>query len=97
MTEVVSSFTSPNALGVCRCLHAVLELADLIVSRLDRLVEPFDQLMALALQFPALQRRLPFLLEIILTALDFVDDGFLVAAGDCGLEVLEPLVRLAEE
>src|SRR4051794_17235472 len=49
------------------------------------------------MQVAALQRRLPFLLQVILAALHFVDDRLLVAAGDRSLEVLEPLVRLAEE
>ena len=77
--------------------HAVLQLADLVVARLDRLVAALDELVALAVQIAALQRRLPLLLEIILAALDLVDDRFFVAASDRGLEVLEALVRLAEE
>src|SRR6476661_3980223 len=53
--------------------------------------------MAFAIEVAALQRGLPFFLEIILAALDLVDDRFLVAAGDRRLEVLEALVRLAQE
>ena len=53
--------------------------------------------MGVAVEVAALQRRLPLVLEIILAALDLVDDRFFVAAGDRGFEVREALVRLAEE
>ena len=75
----------------------MLELAHLVVARLDRLIAALDEVVRFAVQVAALQRGLPFLLEVILSALDFVDDRFLVAAGDRGLQVLEPLVCLAEE
>ena len=48
-------------------------------------------------QIAAFERRFELLLEIILAALDFVDDRLLVAAGDRRLEVEEALVGLAEE
>src|SRR4051794_5688702 len=49
------------------------------------------------MQVAALERRLPLRLEIILAALDLVDDRLLIAAGDRRFEILEPLVGLAEE
>ena len=64
---------------------------------LDRLVATLDDVLTFAVEIAALQRRLPFLLEIIFAALDLVDDRFFIASGDRRLEVLEPLVRLAEE
>src|SRR5690348_11896033 len=63
----------------------------------DRLVAALDHRAAFAVQRIAVQRRLEFVLQVILAALDLVDDRFLVAPGDRRLEILEPLVRLAEE
>ena len=65
--------------------------------RTHRLKGALDGLAGFAGQIAALERRFELLLEIILAALDFVDDRSLVATGDGGLEVEETLVGLAEE
>ena len=77
--------------------HAVLELAHLVVARAHGLVALFDDRPTFAVQHVRIQRCLELLLEIILAALDFVDDRLFILAGDRGFQILEPLVRLAEE
>ena len=65
---------------------------------LHRLVAALDEIVAIRRsRSPLFERGLELLLEIVLAALDLVDDRLLVAAGDRRLQVLEALVRLAEE
>jgi hypothetical protein len=62
-----------------------------------RLVAALDRGAGLARQVAVVQRGLELRFEIIFAALDFVDDGFFVAAGDGRLLILESLMRLTEE
>ena len=64
---------------------------------LHPLIEPLDQVVGLALEISALERGLEFRLEVILAAVDLIDDRFFIATGDRGFEIEETLVRLAEE
>ena len=75
----------------------MLQLADLVVARLHRLVATLHEIVGFTVQIAALQRGLPLFFQIVLAALDLVDDRLLVAASDHRLQVLEALVRLAEE
>jgi len=75
----------------------VLEIAHLVVASLDRLIAALDQIVRLTMQVAALQCSLPFRLEVILAALDLVDDRFFVAAGNRGFKVEPALVGLAQE
>jgi len=65
------------------------------MARADRLEGALDHGPAFAAQMLAVERGLELFLEIVLAALDLVDDGLLVAAGERRLEVKEALVGLA--
>ena len=78
-------------------VHLMFQPAHLIVARPNRLVGGFDGLAAFTGQLVALQRRLEFFLEIILSRLDGIDDPLIVAAGHRRLEVEPRLVGRAHE
>ena len=76
----------------------MLELAHLVVAGADRLIgSARPRSRDSPLRCAAFERGLELLLQIVLAALDLVDDRLFVAAGDRGLEVEEALVGLAQE
>ena len=75
----------------------MLQLAHLVMTRLDRLIGLLDHHAGFAREIAAFESGLELLLEVILAALDFVDHRGFVAAGNRCLEVKETLVGLAEE
>ena len=75
----------------------MLQLAHLVMTGSHRLVGRLHDRAAFARQFLTVEGCFEFRLEIVLAALDLVYDRLLVATCNCGLEILEALVRLAHE
>ena len=75
----------------------MLECGNLVVTLPDRLIDALHNRAALGGKVGVVEGGLELLLEIVLAALDLVDDRFLVATHDGRLKIDEALVGLAEE
>ena len=75
----------------------MLEVAHLVVPRLDRAISGLDQSASVGRQSVVRERILILGLDMILAALDFGDDGIVVALGDSGLEVDERAVTRGKD
>lgn len=74
----------------------MLEIAHLVMPGFHRTPSLVDRVACLRRQVGVVARVLEFCLDMILAALDFVDDRLIVGAGDDGLEIQKRAVSASQ-